>query len=178
MEGQVTRVFFIALLLAVATPAAAQETVAVADLLADPEAYSGEITIVGELIGDFGFRSEGSMWTQLNDDSYAYDPILDGGELTGGNVGVAVRIPASIAETLDDPGGYRVRGPIVAATGEWRYHDPERGGESYVDVTAIVVVESGHTLEEHPNFWVLAAGLALFVTTAWLRVNPARRRQR
>ena len=27
------------------------------------------------------FSSDGSMWTQLNDDSYTNDPVLDGGRL-------------------------------------------------------------------------------------------------
>lgn len=152
-------VFFI-----VASPAAAAkdlDAVDVADLLEKPTEYVGEITIVGELIGDYGFRSDDFMWTQLNDDSYVSDPVQDGGELTGGNIGIAVRIPSSIAEKLDPPGGYRVRGPIISATGIWRYHDPDRGGETYLDVSGVVVVDPGRDLVEHPNPVVLAAGLIL-----------------
>ena len=46
-------------------------------------------------------------------------------------------------------------------TGEWRYHDPERSGESYLDVRAVVVVEPGKRLEEGPDWWVMVAGIVL-----------------
>ena len=139
------------------------DAVDVAHLLDNSAEYVGEITIVGELIGDYGFRSDGFMWTQLNDDSYARDPVLDGGKLTGGNVGVAVRIPSAIARQLDPPGGYRVRGPIISAAGVWKHHDPERGGETYLDVTSVRVVEQGRDLPEHPHPVILGMGLILVV---------------
>lgn len=160
--------------LAFGTPAAFAEdllAVDVAELLENPTDYVGEITITGELIGDYGFRSDGFMWTQLNDDSYAVDPVQDGGELTGGNIGVAVRIPDSLAERLDPPGGYRVRGPIISATGIWKYHDSDRGGETYLDVVSFVVTDGGRELAEHPNLLVLVAGLGLIIGAgyAWRR---------
>jgi hypothetical protein len=113
------------------------------------------------------------MWTQLNDDSYAFEPVLENGPLTGGNIGVAVRIPTAIAEELDAPGGYRVRGPVVEVTGTWRYHDPDRAGESYVDVVELTVMAPGRGLTEHPNYLVGAAGLVLVgfaVLSRWRRV--------
>jgi len=152
------------LLMLVGVPAAAAQdanSVDVGDLLENPAEYVGEVTVVGELIGDYGFRSDQSMWTQLNDDSYTFEPVLDDGPLTGGNVGIAVRIPTAIAEELDPPGGYRVRGPVVEVTGTWRYHDPDRAGESYVDVVELAVVEPGRGLTEHPNYVVGVAGLVL-----------------
>jgi hypothetical protein len=168
------------LFLLVGAPAAlAQdaEAVDVADLLENPTDYVGEITVVGELIGDYGFRSDGFMWTQLNDDSYARDPVLDGGKLTGGNVGVAVRIPSTLAEQLDSPGGYRVRGPIISATGIWEYHDSKRGGETYLNVTSILVLEAGRDLPEHPNPVVLVTGLALVAGAGlMMRRSPRVRR--
>jgi hypothetical protein len=114
------------------------------------------------------------MWTQLNDDSYALDPVLDGGKLTGGNTGVAVRMPSAIAEQLDPPGGYRVRGPVISATGIWKHHDPERGGETYLDVTGIIVVEQGRDLPEHPHPVILGVGLVL-VVGAVLSLRSSRR---
>ena len=167
-------VLVLLLLLATGAPAAFAEdlgTVDVAELLENPTDYVGEITIAGELIGDYGFRSDGFMWTQLNDDSYAVDPVQDGGALTGGNIGVAVRIPSSLAEQLDPPGGYRVRGPVINATGIWKYHDSDRGGETYLDVVSLVVTDGGRELAEHPNPVVLVAGLGLVVSAgvAWRR---------
>ncbi len=165
---------------AVASPAAAQDArdVTVADLVNQAEEMQGSVVVIGELIGDYGHRSD-AIWSQLNGDSYVFDPVLDGGRLTGGNVGVAVRIPLSILKEFDsDPGGYRVRGPVVEVMGVWKFHDPERGGESYIDVTSLVIVEPGHNLAEHPNYWILAVGVVLIIGSVILRRNPAQRRHR
>lgn len=81
--------FAIGLAVVVATltsaPAALAEDVSLETLLSDPAAYEGEVTARGELVGDYGIRSDGSVWSQLNDDAYADDPILEGGRLRGGN---------------------------------------------------------------------------------------------
>lgn len=163
-----------AAMLTIGNPAALGQTpvaIDVSDLLENPADIAGEITISGELIGDYGFRSDGTMWTQLNDDSYAADPVQDDGALTGGNIGVAVRIPNALTEQLDPPGGYRIRGPLVAVSGIWKYHDPDRGGESYVDVTSLQLVEPGRDLAEHPNYLVLVAGGALLFGALALRLR-------
>ena len=143
-----------------AAPAAAAEEVTVADLLAEPTAYE-DVVVVGELIGDYGRRSS-SVWTQLNGGSYVDDPILQGGELTGVNVGVAVRIPADqfhIAQS-DLPGGYRHRGPVVRVTGTWKFHDESRGGESYIDVATVELVRHEQPLSEDVRWASLGIGLA------------------
>lgn len=45
--------------------------VSVVDLVEQGARYGGtEVTVVGELIGDYGSRSDGFTWTQLNGDSY------------------------------------------------------------------------------------------------------------
>ena len=159
------------LLLVTAAPASAQDAieVTVEQLLNRAADINGRVSVEGELIGDYGFRRDGFMWTQLNGDAYAYRPVLDGGALVGGNIGVAVRIPESMADNLAGPGGYRERGPLVRVTGDWKYHDPDRGGETYVDVISLEVLEPGHSLAEHPNYWILGAGVLLIVCAAWLR---------
>ena len=152
--------------------AAAGQVVPVSDLLADGERFAGsEITIEGELVGDYGFRHDGSMWTQLNDDSYARDALVDGGPRAGANVGVGIRMPTSLGDGLAPAGGYRLEGPLVQATGVWRYHDPERGGESYLNVSALTVIEDGRRLEEGPDWAVFAAGSLLLVVSSvmWWR---------
>lgn len=181
VEGQVKRVVLLAIvmLLTLAAPAAAQEgrRISVGELLQEAATVTGQVVVVGELIGDYGFRGDGWMWTQLNGDTYAYDPILDGGPLTGGNVGVAVRIPTAIAELLDKPGEYRVRGPVVRVVGQWQYHDPDRGGESYINVTALDILEPGRGLVEHPNYLAMAIGFVLIATAALLRRGSIRARR-
>ncbi len=170
---------FVVLLSMPGIPAAGAQAavvVDVGDLLENPVEHIGEVTVVGELIGDYGFRSDDSMWTQLNDDSYVLDPIQDDGALTGGNVGVAIRIPAEVARRLDPPGGYRVRGPVVAARGIWKYHDPDRSGESYIDVIDLTVVEAGKGLTEHPDYFVGVVGLVLVVFATLMRRRSGPRR--
>jgi hypothetical protein len=166
--------------LAAAVPAWGYQ-IPVGGLLSDPSSYEGEITIEGELVGDYGIRSDGSVWTQLNDDTYAREPLLEGGALSGGNIGVGVRIPAELAEQLDPPGGYRKRGPVVRLTGLWMYHDPDRGGESYLEVQQLVVIEPGRELAEGMSMPALLAGVALILAAGaiwWWRPRPDGSRQR
>ena len=136
--------------------------VPVSDLLADGQAYDNTLIIVeGELIGDYGFRRDGFMWTQLNDDSYARDAIVNGGPRTGANTGIGVRMPTALGDDLDPAGGYRLEGPLVQLEGIWRYHDPDRGGETYLDVDSLIVIEGGRRLEEGPDWSVFAFGVVL-----------------
>jgi hypothetical protein len=149
-----TTLFFI-----VPGTAAAAEGTTVSELIADSEAMSGEVTVRGELVGDYGFREDGWMWTQLNGDDYVHAPIGEGGEPTGGNTGVGVRMPLELSEGLEPPGGYRNRGPIVRVTGVWKHHDPARQGESYLEATALTVVESGRPIYQDPQWTATLVGL-------------------
>jgi hypothetical protein len=142
------------------------------DVLAAPADYDLQvITIEGELVGDYGFRRDGFMWTQINDDTYARAAIVDGGARSGANVGVGMRLPSELGRGLDPVGGYRLEGPVVRATGVWRYHDPARSGESFLDVSSLDVVDSGRRLEEGPDWEVFTAGLVLLAVAGlmWIR---------
>lgn len=150
------------------------DRVTVSDLLADPQAYE-RVVVQGELVGDFGRRSDGTVWTQCNGDAYAGSPLREGGSLAGANVGIGVRIPADVWPDLDRPGGYRYRGPIVELQGIWRYHDPARGGESYLDVTGLEVLEAARPLSEPMNWLPLGLGAGLLALT--LAVGLATRRR-
>jgi hypothetical protein len=154
--------------------ALAAEEVTVLELVDSGAEVAGqEVVVEGELIGDYGFRGDGWMWTQLNGDTYVRAPTGEGGSPAGANVGIGVRMPIELAEGLDPPGRYRSRGPIVRATGTWRYHDRERQGESYLQVRGLVVIEDGRELHEAPDWRVFLVG-ALLVAAAvgvW-RVRP------
>jgi hypothetical protein len=156
-----TRLVIIATMwLAVSGAASAAEGTTVSELIADAEALAGsEVTVEGELVGDYGFRDDGWMWTQLNGDDYVHAPIVDGGEPTGGNTGVGVRMSFDLGQGLDPPGGYRNRGPIVRITGVWKHHDPARQGESYLEATSLIVVEPGHPMYQDPQWTVMLVGL-------------------
>jgi hypothetical protein len=150
--------------------------VAVADLLADSGAYSGQIVVVGgELVGDFGERRDGTVWTQLNGDPYAEAPLHGGGGLAGVNLGIGVRFPAEVWPGFDSPGGYRQRGPVVEVTGVWRFHDPDRGGETYLDATGVVLLAAPLALEEGVRWLPLGLGLG-FLGAAGAVTLAARRR--
>ncbi|MBM3695192.1 MAG: hypothetical protein FJW79_04580 [Actinobacteria bacterium] len=171
--------------LLVAAPAGAEagaprpysSSVSVPDLLADPSAYSGATVVVrGELVGDFGRRPDGTVWTQLNGDSYAEAPLLAGGRLTGPNRGIGVRFAADLWPGFDRPGGYRLRGPLVEVTGIWRYHDAARTGESYLDATGVRLLAEPVVLEEPMRSTPLVLGLGLLGAAAAVGLATRRRR--
>ena len=164
-------------------PAAADEVpapveVTAADLIADGEGVSGRAVVVrGELVGDFGRRGDGTVWAQLNGDAYAATPVPAGGSLSGAYVGFGVRFPPASWAGLADPGGYRVRGPVVAVTGVWRFHDPERSGESYLDASGVVLLAPAEAIEAGGPRWLpLGLGLGFFVAAAATALIVRRRR--
>lgn len=160
-----------AALIAVGSPALAAEEVTVGQLVAETVELSGvDVIVEGELVGDYGFRDDGSMWTQLNGDSYARVPLRLSERPDGGNIGVGIRMPAEMAEGLDPPGGYRNRGPLVRVTGRWVHHSDDRQGESFLRVEALEVLEPGVPLHESANVWTMVVGLVLILaaTMVWL----------
>ena len=168
-------VLVIGLLLAPGSAAAAE--VPVIDLIDDGGRYDGaSVTVTGELVGDYGSRRDGMTWTQLNQDVYVTDPIADGGPPMGSNVGIAVRIPSDLLEGADAPGRYRQVGPVVTVTGTWRYHDPDRQGESYLDVNSLAPAAPGRALSEPPDWWAMAGGTALLLAGGALLAARRRRR--
>lgn len=171
MKRQILTLITVAAILAIPTSALAAEEVSVPELIELASELAGEeVTVHGELIGDYGSRSDGWMWTQLNGDPYVVSPIGEEGSPVGANVGIGVRIPTDLARDLDPPGGYRHRGPVVRVTGIWKYHDQERLGESYLEVQTLAVVEPGRLFEEEVDWVVVSIGLALLLVagaTAW-----------
>ena len=159
---RIARLVTTAALVAIASPALAAEEATVTELISRAaEMDRSEVVVEGELIGDYGFRDDGWMWTQLNGDIYAVDPLRESERPAGGNVGIGIRIPTDLAAGLDPPGGYRIRGPLVRVTGVWKYHAVERQGESFLEVEAIEVLEPGRALVQDVNWWTIAAGLVL-----------------
>lgn len=152
--------------------AQSDEPTPVLEILEDGSRFDGRIvTVEGELVGDYGFRRDGFMWTQLNDDSYARAALVDGGPLAGSNIGIGIRMPSELATSLDPVGGYRLEGPVIRVTGTWRYHDPDRGGESYLDVASFVLTRAGRRLEEGPDWFAFSAGLVLIAAALVLRLR-------
>lgn len=161
------RLVVTAALLAIPVPALAAEEVTVTQLIAESVALDdSEVVVEGELIGDYGFRGDGWMWTQLNGDAYTRSPLRETETPAGGNVGVGIRMPIDLAAGLDPPGGYRHRGPVVRVTGIWKYHAVERQGESFLEVQRLEVVEPGRALGQDGNRVTIIAGLGLLGVAA------------
>jgi hypothetical protein len=166
--GRFTAAIAMIVIVVVAIPARASAVeVTAVDLIDDGERYDGmTVSVVGELIGDYGNRRDGFTWTQLNQDPYVADPIVEGGPPLGGNIGIGVRIPSELLDGADPPGRYRQTGPVVSLTGIWRYHDPDRQGESFLDVEALDLVRPGQALSEATDWWAIAGGLLLVLAAA------------
>jgi hypothetical protein len=164
MRRLVRLTFLASVFLFIPDPANAAEEVSVPEILELGAELAGEeVTVEGELVGDYGFRDNGWMWTQLNGDAYVQRPIREGGQALGANVGIAVRVPVELTEALDPPGRYRNRGPVVRVTGVWKYHDSTRPGESYLQVQSLTVTEPGRQLNEEVNWTVVILGALLLV---------------
>ena len=138
------------------------------------ELAGDELTVEGELVGDYGNRNDGSTWSQLNGDVYVEEPIAEGGTPIGANIGIGVRIPTDLMAGLDPPGGYRNRGPVVRLTGTWMYHDPQRQGESYLQVESLSIVEPGRRLDGTINWITSLVGALLIAGAGILRFMATR----
>ena len=143
------------LVVVLSNPALGQE---VSDLLASPDVYaSREIVLTGELVGDYSQRDD-VVWVQLNDDSYTHAPLVESG-VSGTNTGIGIRIPVGIFDsTWGDPGGFGVQGPVVEITGVFRYQDPGRSGETFVDVTTLRLISAARPLETGSAGWPFVLG--------------------
>lgn len=167
-------------MIAFALPAAATE-VSAGELDAAPDGWNGlEVTVVGEVVGDYSVRKEW-VWVQLNDDPYVSEPLSESGRLQGANVSVGVRLPSDLfSETWGPPGSYRVRGPVLAVTGVFRYADPATGGETFVDATEVELLEPALALEAPPSEMgllfaavaMMAFGGGLWGRARWRLLNP------
>jgi hypothetical protein len=126
-------------------------TVPVSSLDAEPDTWDGEeVTVAGEIIGDFSVRGE-IVWFQLNDDPYAVTPLSEGQELQGTNTGIGVRLPRSEwSEAWGGPGRYGRRGPIVEVTGTFLHNSPADQGETFIDGSSARLVEAARPISNPP----------------------------
>ncbi len=157
--------------------------VSVAELDSDPFSFDGtEVTIVGEIVGDHASTSD-RVWIQVNDDAYVETPFGDAGELLGTNSGIGVRLAASMfePEAWGQPGGYRIRGPIVAVTGEFRHNSDTDSGETFIEARVVELVEASRPMGDGrtPRSWpgpvgaaLLILGVGLFALGRWRRARP------
>lgn len=157
-------ILVVAVLAIPAAPASAQEVTEVSSLLALPDEFDQQIvTIRGEIVGDYGDRTD-VVWVQVNDDPYVDEPLVINGRLAGTNTGISVRLAGEVPSTFGSPGGYGVRGPIVEITGVFRDLDPALGGLTYIEATGVELIAPSERLSEPgPSTAATATGAVLTV---------------
>jgi hypothetical protein len=152
------------------------------DLYACPGTWDGRaVRYRGEVVGAVLRRADGA-WVHLNDDVYAdvRGPLPAHRDYRGGNAGVGVFIPHSLAQEISMVGGPTAQGDILEITGRFHRVEPT-SHEAYV-----IVAEGGELVREGDPFvdpvlrdrQVAAAILGLLaVGTAVLERVVARRRR-
>ncbi len=122
----------------------------VSDLLNDLEFWNGQrISVSGELVGDYSYRSDG-VWVQINDDSYVRSPIGAGGTPVGANIGIGARVPREVFDrgVIGPPGRDGRFGPVVQAVGTFHHNDPALTGETYLQVEEITTLQPAESYPE------------------------------
>jgi hypothetical protein len=120
-------------------------TVAADDLIECPAAFDGvTVSYRGEAVRAILRRGPRS-WVHLNDDRYALElgPLYDHRTAVGGNSGIPVSIPTSVADTIRNVGGPRHRGDVLQVTGVFRRADPRDGGGPTIQADAARTTQTG-----------------------------------
>lgn len=148
-----------------------------------PGFYDGRrVTYRGEAVGGVLRRDDGA-WLQLNDDVYAQT----GGRLPahrdyqGGNAGVGVFVPLTLAEEIGVVGGPRARGDLVEVVGTYHRVDSVRNEASVIHAERGRVIRDGGPFSDPvlPDRAIAALFLGLLATSvAGAERVAARRRSR
>lgn len=180
----------LALLAVIGLPARAQQTsptttqpgvpfLDVSDLLADLEHWDGQrISVSGELVGDYSYRSDG-VWVQINDDPYVRSPIGAGGEPVGANIGIGARVPRQLFDrgVVGPPGRDGRFGPVVHAVGIFHHNDPALTGETYLQVEEITTLQPAESYPEPGTDLWTWVGVVLMAAAVAVALRTRRRRR-
>lgn len=164
--------------LIVALVASSHAPVTVEQLDGDPGTWDDrEVVVTGEIVGDYSPRAD-VVWLQLNDDPYATAPLAESGVASGTNVPLGVRVPRAVfGDGWGLPGRYDRRGPIVEVEGVYRHNSADDQGESFLDGTAVVLVDPSRPIDIAPASGIPAvAGAALLLVAGGFFWAGRRRR--
>ncbi len=117
-----------------------------------PETYDRRaVSYRGEVVGAV-LRRGGNAWVHLNDDPYAGDvgPLPAHRDFRGGNAGVGVFIPGSLADTITVIGGPQTRGDVLEVVGEFHRVDAASGEVTIIRARDGSVVREGGALPDTP----------------------------
>jgi len=169
MKRLFTAAILAALLLLVAAPAFAAETIPVNDpssgtLVNKPKLYNGKrVTFTGEAIGEVMVRG-GYAWVHLNDDAYMERNVEEGAPLKGYNSGMAIWVPADLTKQIDTYGDYKHEGSIVRISGTFNAACKEHGGDMDIHADTLTVIRAGHPVSDPVPPW--KAGVAVLLVAA------------
>lgn len=141
-----------------------------AELVEQPKEFDGtNITFAGEAIGEAMVRGD-MAWLHINDDAYYVENVEEGAQLGGYNSGMAVWLPADLADGIEYFGDYKHEGDIIEVEGVFNAACAEHGGDMDIHATALDVIEVGHEVvdEVKPQKVVWAVGLALVALALYL----------
>lgn len=173
--------FGFAILIVSSSAFAAEEpevnNVTVAELITEPDTWhEREVAVIGELVGDYSRRDDG-VWVQINGDLYTDEPLTEGGDPVGANIGMGARVPSAVFQegVRGAPGHYGRIGPRVRLIGIFRHNDQELTGETYLDVETLELLEEARSIPTPGADLWLWAGLALVLAAAGSTVRSRRR---
>ncbi len=169
---------------AAGTPEPSPNDASSTDLVESPKKFDGgDVSFRGEAIGEAMVRGD-MAWIHINDDAYYMKNVEEGAELGGYNTGMAVWVPAELAEDIEYFGDYKHEGDIVEVEGIYNAACAEHGGDTDIHATALDVIEVGHDVVDpvRPDkvVWAVTLGLVAFALYLfdhyWRRGSEPRRR--
>jgi len=147
---------------ATGTPEPSPNEASSTELVEQPKEYDDTtIDFAGEVIGESMKRGD-MAWLHINDDPYYRKNVEEGAQLGGYNSGMAVWLPAELAEQITYFGDYKHEGDIIEVRGTFNAACGEHGGDMDIHGTDLEVLEAGHEVVDrvHPQKVAWALGLA------------------
>jgi hypothetical protein len=137
------------------------------------------VRYTGEVVGAVLLRGD-RAWVQLNDDVYARSigPLPAHRVAVGGNAGVAVSIPATLARQIGKVGGHNAQGDLVEVSGVYRSADPADGGGPAIQARSGRIVRAGEQVRHPLSVPRAAVAVALALATTCLAIYTYRLRRR
>lgn len=118
------------------------------ELIECPQAYDGLVVHYrGEAVRAVLRRGD-RAWVHLNDDPYALDlgPLPAHRTAVGGNSGIPVSVPGSVADEISYVGDGRHRGDVLDVVGTFRRAHPADDGGPAIHAHTGRVAQPGHPL--------------------------------
>jgi hypothetical protein len=154
-----------------------------ASLIECPDTFDGQtVQYRGEVVGALLPRGD-RAWAQMNDDLYALSigPLPEHRQSVGGNAGMAVNLPASVAHAITSVGGAHHRGDTLTVQGTFRSTALDDGEAPSILATSASDVVAGRPVTSPGSTRRMVVATLLAVLTLavlglrWHAANQSRR---